>query len=283
MKVRPPFPAICIVTAFLLLAIALPGSAYAQFSINSPKVEKGELEVETHGSVQNGFPKTEDEDDEDGGEKLIRQGHEVEVGYGFTDFWQAELGLNFQKPVGDGFEASSIEIENTFQLGKIDRWNATVGLLASLSLGIGGADEPDAVEIGPLIQFGHEDSGSLILNGIFEKTFGENREEGVGFEYAAQVRFPITEKIGLGAEAFGEIEDIGNTPDFEDTELRVGPMLYVSFGDKDEKKGKGDDDDDKGSKAGSKEPEIELGMGVLFGATDATPDVTVKWDLEVAF
>ena len=279
--------AVLIAWPFLVLAVVLPGSAKAQFTINSPKVEKGEVEAETHGAVQSGFPKS----DEDDAEKGIRQGHDVEIGYGFTDFWKAELGLSFQKPVGNGFEASSIELENTFQLGTIERWNMTFGLLASVSLGIGGADEPDAFEIGPLLQFGDEKSGSLILNGLFGKTFGDNREDGIGFEYAAQVRFPVTEKVGLGAEAFGAIEDIGHTPAFDETELRVGPMLYLSFGDNDDddkggrRKGKGsdDDDDNKGLKGGDKEPEVALGMGVLFGATDATPDVTFKWDLEVSF
>lgn len=183
------------------------------------------------------------------------------VGYGFTDFWKAELGLGFQKPVDDGLEATAIEFENTFQLGTIDRWNATFGLLATVALGAGGADEPNAFEFGPLIQFGDEKTGTMILNGIFEKTFGDNREEGVGFEYAAQLRYAVAEKIGLGAEAFGEIEDIGNAPSFDDTELRVGPMLFLSFGEHDDdakgkKKGKrgGGDDDDKGLRGGAEEP-----------------------------
>jgi hypothetical protein len=278
-----PFRAIFAASAFLLSAFVLPGPASAQFSIKSPEIEKG-IEVETHGSIQSGFPDADEEETEG----RIRQGHEVSIGYGLTDFWKAELGLTLQKPVDDGLEASSIEFENTFQLGTVDRWNATFGLLASVSLGIGGADEPDAFEFGPLVQFGDEKSGTVILNGIFEKTFGDNREEGVGFEYAAQLRYPVAEKVGLGAEAFGEIEDIGNAPSFDDTELRVGPMLFLSFGEDDDdakgKKGKrGGDDDDKGLRSGAEEPKIELGMGVLFGVTEATPDVTFKWDLEVSF
>lgn len=284
MSLDLPFRAILVASAFLLSAFVLPGPASAQFSIKSPEIEKG-IEVETHGSIQSGFPDAEEED----AEGRIRHGHEVSIGYGLTDFWKAELGLTFQKPVDDGLEASSIEFENTFQLGTLDRWNATFGLLASVSLGLGGADEPNAFEFGPLVQFGDEKTGTVILNGIFEKTFGDNREDGVGFEYAAQLRLPVAEKIGLGAEAFGEIEDIGNAPSFDDTELRVGPMLFLSFGEDDDdakgKKGKrgGGDDDDKGLRSGAEEPKIEIGMGVLFGATEVTPDVTFKWDLEVSF
>jgi len=112
--------------------------------------------------------------------------------------------------------------------------------------------------------------------------------DGIGLEYAAQLRVPLRERVGIGIEAFGEIEDLDDVR-FQDTELRIGPMLYLTLseGDDDDKKGgkgkKDDDDDDKGLKMGAKEPEIELGLGVLLGATDATPDVTVKWDLEVSF
>jgi hypothetical protein len=269
-----------ILTASFVLFITASGPASAQFSISSPKVEKGELEIETHGSVQSGLPAAEDNDEE--GEAPIRHGHEISVGYGFTDFWKAELGLGFQKPQGESLEATSLEIENTFQLGHIQRWDVTIGVLAAVSFGVGGADEPDAFEFGPLIQFGEK--RSLILNAIFEKTFGENREEGIGFEYAGQVKFPVARNISLGAEAFGEIENIQDAPSFDETELRVGPALFFTFGDDDDDDAKGgDDDDDKGLKMAAKEPEIGIGLGLLFGATDATPDMTVKWDLEIAF
>jgi hypothetical protein len=112
------------------------------------------------------------------------------------------------------------------QADHIQRWDATLGLLAAVSLGVGGADEPDAFEFGPLLQFGEK--RSLILNAIFEKTFGDNREEGVGFEYAAQVKFPLAGNVSFGAEAFGEIEDITNAPSFDETELRVGPALFFA-------------------------------------------------------
>jgi hypothetical protein len=98
------------------------------------------------------------------------------------------------------------------------------------------------------------------------------------------VKFPLAGNVSFGAEAFGEIEDITNAPSFDETELRVGPALFFAFGDDDDDDAKGgDDDDDKSLRTAAKEPEIGLGLGLLFGATDATPDMTLKWDLEVAF
>lgn len=283
------FHSVFVAMVALFVLMAPTRRASAQFVINSPKVEKGEVEVETHGSYSSGFPRSE-ADDEDA-EAPVRHGDEVEVGYGITDFWKLELGFGFQKPQGEGWEGTEIEIENTFQLTEVKRWDMTIGFLASVAFGVGGADEPNAFEFGPLIQFGKEDDRSLILNAIFEKTFGENREDGLGFEYAAQLKaFKLRDNIMLGAEAFGEIENIDDVPSFDETELRIGPAIYFKFGgDNDDDKGKHkglkdkDDDDDKGMKDADEGPEVEVGVGLLFGATDATPDVTLKWDLEVSF
>ena len=260
---------IALAAAVLLIACSAP--ARAQFSVNSPSVEQGELEIETHGSFATGLPKAGGEDAD-----AVRYGQELEIGYGVTSFWQAQLGMTLQKPDGLGFQANSIDFTNIFQLAKVERWNATFGVQADVSLGIA-QGEPDEVQFGPLVQFGDEDSG-LTLNGLFGKTFGPHREEGLGFEYAAQLKLPVRQGLGAGVEAFGDIGDIGHTG-FDDTQLRLGPALFFSFGE-DKDKGKGDDDKQM---KGGKEPDIKSAVGVLFGATDATPDLTLKWDLEVSF
>lgn len=296
--------------------------ATAQFSVKSPKVEKGEVEFEIHGSFQSGLPKEEEEEEdpeeeaeddvnekkvilekkpkskkkEEGEEEEeeVRHGHEISIGYGVTDFWKAEIGIVAQKFEGGDFEATSLEFENTLELFSSDR--ATLGFLAAISFGVNDV-EPHAFEFGPLVEFG-DDEKSLILNGIFEKTFGENREEGMGFEYAAQAKFAVAKRIGLGVEAFGEIENILDVPSFDETELRVGPAIFFTTeeGNGDEGKngngngngkngkGKGDDNgEDESLKRGEEVPEVEAAIGVLFGVTDATPDVTLKWDIEITF
>jgi hypothetical protein len=260
-------------TALIVLGIGFwafaASPAFAQFEVKEPKVEKGELEVEEHSSFQSGLP----EDDE------ARHGHEVSIGYGFTNFWKAEFSAGFEKEDGGSFQATELEFENTFQLAHFADSGVTIAFLVT---GVAGLhDEPDAIEFGPLMQFGDGDR-HLILNGIFEKTFGDNREEGTGFEYAAQLRFLNWSRFGLGVEAFGEIGNIEDVQSFNDEQLRVGPVLYFDLLSSEEKSIKDDDDDDK--KGGSKGPEkITSAIGVLFGATDATPDVTLKWDVEIEF
>jgi hypothetical protein len=214
---------------------------------------------------------------------FTRHGHEIEVGYGLTDFWKVEAGVTLQKPLDGEIDATNFEIENTLQLFTYQPLGAVFSVLASVDLGL--ADEvPDAFEFGPLVQFGN-DQVNLVLNAIFEKTFGTFREPGMGFEYAAQLKYAVAEQVSLGVEAFGEIENIDDVPSFNETEFRIGPVIYFASADDDDNEGgKGEDDDEKGlSVNGGRETGMAFDVGVLLGVTDATPDVAVKWDLEISF
>ena len=86
----------------------------------------------------------------------------------------------------------------------------------------------NAAKFGPLAKFGDDDL-SLTLNAIFEKTFGKYRTPGTGLDYAAQFKFAVVDGISAGAELFGDISDLGDVPSFNDTEFRVGPVLYLSW------------------------------------------------------
>ena len=69
---------------------------------------------------------------------------------------------------------------------------------------------------------------SLTLNAIFEKTFGKYRTPGTGLDYAAQFKFAVVDGISAGAELRRHL-DLGDVPSFNDTEFRVGPVLYLSW------------------------------------------------------
>src|SRR5262245_9301077 len=123
----------------------------------------------------------------------------------------------------------------------------------------------NAAKFGPLARFGDDDL-SLTLNAIFEKTFGKYRAPGTGLDYAAQFKFTVVDGLSAGAELFGAISDLGDVPSFNDTEFRVGPVLYLSWSSS------------EGSHFG-----FTGDVGILFGTTDATPDTTIKWDFELTF
>jgi hypothetical protein len=230
------------VSVLLGSALLFSSTAHAQFVIKNPTVEQGELAIVGHGSYESALPS--------GGDPL-GWGHELEVGYGFTDFWKSTLALELKQPVHEELEPTEFKIENYLELVDYAPAHVVLSAFGAVNLGVeeGVANE---AKFGPLARFGDDDL-SLTLNAIFDKTFGKYREPGTGLGYAA------------GGELFGNISDLGDVPSFNDTEFRVGPVLYLSWRDDQNHFGFTGD------------------VGVLLGTTDATPDTTVKWDFELTF
>jgi hypothetical protein len=229
--------------------------------IKNPAVEQGELAFVGHGSYESALP--------DGGDP-VGWGHEVEVSYGFTDFWKSTLALELKQPVHEELEPTEFKIENDLELVDYAPAHAVFTALGAVNLGLE-EGVADAAKFGPLARFGADDL-SLTLNAIFEKTFGKYREPGVGLDYAAQLRFTVVDGLSAGAELFGSVPDLEDVPSFNDTEFRVGPVLYLSWRNHAE-----------GAERDLAARGFTADIGVLLGTTEATSDVTVKWDLELAF
>ena len=66
-------------------------------------------------------------------------------------------------------------------------------------------------------------------------------------------------------EGYSEIEDLAHAGTFDDQKHRVGPVAYYETGGHEGK------------------PEWEFAAGALFGVSDATSDLTFKFDAEVKF
>lgn len=170
---------------------------------------------------------------------------------------------------GDEFELEAEDEGKTLSFGPIfalknGPWSATTNLLFSYVFD-GKETESE----------GDVDNGALEV----EEVTVTKADEYWNFDYAVQVKYQITNMFGVGVEAYGTITDIGDT--FEDSadKHRLGPVLYVNFGD--------DDDGDEGEVDNDEEeeegPEVAMAFGVLFGLNDDTSDIAVKWDMEVEF
>ena len=100
---------------------------------------------------------------------------------------------------------------------------------------------------------------------MFEQEFGSDRESGAtSFEYAWQTLYKFIPGWKGGFEAFGEIEQFATDPPrLSDQDHRIGPVVYFEK---------------------TLDPfEITIGGGFLFGLTDATPDDTIKFSLELSW
>jgi len=96
-------------------------------------------------------------------------------------------------------------------------------------------------------------------------------------------RYDFSHEFGIGVEAYGEVEDLGDAPPLDQQEHRLGPVIYWSPGDNHS----GVHTEHHGLKdegaVGADTSHMSAAFGVLFGLTDVTNDVTLKWDLEVEF
>jgi hypothetical protein len=234
---------------FALVALwsAAPVAA-GTFEVKSPEVTKGETELSANSAFQSGFPANAER---------VRQSWEIALGYGFTDWLRASLKGNLDLPVGGDMQLSTAGIETQLYAGRFApaiSW----GWFTELAFGVH-RGETNTVVFGPLIQFG-DDKQSLTLNALFEQTFGQNREEGLAFTYAAGLKWQVREGLAVGVESHGSIPNIGDWPGVAFQEHRIGPVLYLEL---------------PAPWAGAKH-KLSVEIGAFAGLTEATPDATGK-------
>jgi hypothetical protein len=265
--------------------------ALAEFEIQESGVEKGEVELEYRGAVHWGFPKAEREEagEEEGAleeeeEGPLRQSHDFEFSYGITERFLFSTTLGTDEPLDDNYGVSSVELELQYEL--VQRKGNGLGLAFMGGYGFatrGG--EADEIEFGPIVELA---SGKflLTLNPFFSAQVGEHREtDGLGFEYGWRAQYNFAKKWGIGAEMFGEIEDLSNAGSFDDQNHSIGPTLFYMPGgtdDDDDDNGMGGDDDDRKIPE-APEMEISLNLGMQFGLTDVTSDSALKFQGSLGF
>ena len=270
------------------LTIVTTNVALAEFEIQESGVEKGEVELEYRGAVHWGFPKKERAAAEEGGEggaldeeeegEFLRQSHDFEIQYGITERWMISTTLSTDEPLEDNYGVNSVEVELQYEI--VEREGNGLGLAFMGGYGFATrGSEADEIEFGPIVELA---SGKLLLtlNPFFSAQVGEHREtDGLGFEYGWRAQYNFAKKWAVGAEMFGEIEDLSNAGSFDDQQHSIGPTLFYTPGDDDDN---GDDDDER-KVGGPPEMEVSFNVGVQFGLTDFTSDTALKFQGSLGF
>lgn len=259
--------------------LALAGNldqARGEFEIPEVDAEKGAFEAEYRGARHWGLPRPGGDDDDI---EALRYSHEVELQYGLTDWWMLRLTPNLEQPAGESLELASVGVETQFVL--IPRRGGTLGL--ALMAGYGPYslfvedNTPDEFEFGPVVELA-PGPWLLTLNPRLVDQIGKHAEqEWLGFEYAAQLKYRLTKRWALAVLGFGEIEDLANAGPSESQTHVLGPSLYLSSGHED---GEGDGEAKRDSEQAS---EWNLGVGVLFGLTDASADTALRVTFAVEY
>jgi len=225
--------------------------ARAQFYVRSPDVEKGELKFEEHGAVYTG----------PGEHERRRQSHELEAKYGFTDRLEGIFETTFRQNIGEDLKAHRIEAGAQYEF--VERHGDGLGLafrtLYEFALQSG---DPDEILFGPVAKYvwGQD---SLTANAFFIGQVGDHVDiDSLEFKFNWRAKHEFNDTWALGIEGYSEIEDLSHAGTFEDQKHRLGPVAYLEL---------------EGI------PEWEFAAGTLFGVSDATSDVTFKFDAEIEF
>jgi hypothetical protein len=252
-------------------ALSLSGSfALAEFEIPEVDVDRGTIEGEYRGAQHWGLaPQSPDEEAD-----VLRQSHEVEIQYGITDFWALRLTPNVEQPDGESTELNSIGIETQFVLVRRNEGPFGLAFMAGyspVSLFVE-LDQPDEIEFGPVVELAGK-NWLTTFNPRLARDVGEFADqESFGFEYAAQFNYRFAKRWSIAALAFGEVEDLANAGGFNDQNHIFGPGLYLYSRD-----GASENEPGNARGEGTNEPlSWSIGVGTLFGLTDASDDVTLR-------
>lgn len=246
-------PVLIVVSAF---------EARAEYEIPDVDAEKGAIEVEYRGASHWGLPRAEEDDDV----HALRQSHEVEFQYGVNDWWMLRLTPNVEQPDGESIELASVGIETQFVL--VTRGDGPLGI--AIMAGYGPYSlfvedgQPDEFEFGPVVEYALGPWLFTVNPRLTDELGSAAEQDWLGFEYAAQVRYSLSDRWAIAVLGFGEIEELVHAGPFEDQSHVLGPSLYL-LSDPDS------------------EREWMLAAGVLFGLTDESPDTSLRITLAVEY
>ena len=229
------------------LGVVTAAPASADFKVQYPDAEPGEMAVETVGDAGH------DPRADHNGEKSIIQ----EFEYGIANFWRAELELEQQRDPGrdETLNFGQVTLENIFQFAERGQYWIDSGFFFEFGKStLGGT--ANEVTAGPI--FRKEFLGTInTVNLFIGKDVGRFSSGRPEFIYAWETRFAFGTPVEPGFQAYGQPSDFVTSGWPYDN--RIGPQLFGSFA-----LGPG---------------RVKWNGGILFGLTSA-PKQTLRWQAE---
>ncbi len=152
---------------------AAPAGAQV-LDVAQPEVEKGNWEFVTLNGFQSGLPRDD--------AAALRHDHQLQLGYGITDYFALKLIGNAERPHDGRLEFTALALEGTFQFAKADKHGFAAAWLTTLDFGTQ-SDGTNTLILGPIFKQQFEPF-TVVTNTFLEKTFGRNSEDGMTFAYA---------------------------------------------------------------------------------------------------
>lgn len=323
LKRRAFAPGQCAAVALLGAMLLVPaddasaGPAIGQFELKDLDAEPGKMEFQSQNAHSWGQPSRKIVGDDDDAvfddNTVVEQRHALEMEGTLTNFLRMRLGIEFERERVE--EPDNLASANAFEELALDELAlevVTIFKRVPKSGGIGfGAlaefehpisdDDLNSINFGPIVQAKQGPLGA-IGNLIFVHYFGNGergelqpeRDRKWDLGYAAQLSYEASERWTYTLEAYGTFDRLGNsgTPGEErlffgdHDQHRAGPIVYYSFEPRRSMalaEASGENDKEAADNDEADELEVTLGVGMLFGLNDNTPDQTLKWSIEVEF
>lgn len=313
----PPFScsrSVLIVAVLAPLAICVVAAAHGepvigQFELKTLDSEAGAVEFQSQNAWSWGQPRRRIATD-DAGElvfdenTVIPQRHALEVEAGFTSFLKMRAGVEFEKeriddPTTIG-EADSFEALELTEIGleliailKTRHGDGTgFGLVVELERPLDD-DEPETLILGTVIEYRLGPWFAAAVP-MAARTSGGRTEDDEriddkwDFAYAAQLTYELAERWSVALEGYGTVERVsesGNPSEsaqrFSDFDQhRAGIVVYhtYEFGEHAQASTSSLRESRRAESTG-----LTIGVGLLAGLNDHTPDTTLKLSIELDF
>jgi hypothetical protein len=247
-------------------------AAAGTFDIKGVEISSGETEVAWGAAWQSRFPANADP---------LRQSYEASVGYGFTSRFKAGVKLGFEQPDGERLEATYAGVEAQALL--LDPSKGPFGLAWFTGLDFGLQDGvSDVLTFGPLVSFELRKDLAVTLNPLFQRSWDPS-SPGLDFAYAWQIKRTLDDTVALGVEGYGVVPDLASAPSIDFQEHRLGPVLFLSHEMAAGSGGRSMKVGAAGGGEGKDAGKVELQLGLLWGLTEATADLTGRAKLAITW
>ncbi len=285
--------AVIVIGVLFTCSAAVSGPAIGQFEVKNLSVTPGEIEFQSQNAHMYGNPERDvrnvsgefQYDDN----SVAKQRHALELEFGIASRLKSRIGIEYEKERLDdpdnpdqanefgSLELSEIGAEVVWVLDPVKENDWGFGLVAEYEQPLED-DEARLLVVGPILQLDRGKWWSIINLYLVKHLDGARpRDEKVDFAYATQFGYVLNQDWQLALEAYGTVDRIGDTGTAgEEAQLfgdhnqhRLGPVFYYTGG--------------LGGDPSDEESSVSIGVGLLVGINDNTPDTTLKWSVEVEF
>ena len=242
---------IFILSAGAALALATAVPAVADFKVQMPDAETGEISVEPLGDYGHD-PKAAHS-----GELSTTE----EFEYGVNGFWRTEIELEQERDAGPGqpYQFSQVTSENIFQFTQRGEHWLDAGFFAEFGKSTLRSN-PDEFTFGPI--FRKEFFGTInTVNLFMEKEVGSGSAGRPFFLYAWETRIALGTPIEPGFQAYGNPSAFAGFNSHWPQDNRIGPQVF-------------------GVVSNIGPGTLNWNAGVLFGLGSGAPRETFRWQLE---